>query len=318
MKQNHNHAIRKDLTVNLVSREKRPPLSNLIQGSKIIGDVQFLLDFAIIGHPKTGTGTHEHHLARHEEIKIYDHEVRLLRDGKEAAFVKKMYDLPEGTQYKRGYKAPRDLVVAKNHPLRLINMYWPKTKLIVGVRHPVKWFESYYNFLMRDGRHQLPPAEKMIGEDIPNEVLYHKNLARLGKTNPHGDPREAKLLGISKKKKKALHVMKNPVFLYDSSQPFDLNNTRAEIYWQDLSNYIGVSKPLEPPGYMKSSRNSTVAINICDKKFQQLRSELVEIGKAASDWIQNYFMIHPDVKVSSPKYFKEELNTWQTDPCLRQ
>lgn len=299
--------------------KKRPPLSKLIGDSgKITGDVQFLLDFAIVGHPKTGTDKQMHYISRHPEIQMYEYEVRSLRDGKPIEFVNLMYNLPEGSHYKRGYKAPRDVVVKSKQPLMLLDTYWPKTKLIVGLRHPVKWFESYYNYRKRSGW-DLPPAETMVGKRMPEEVMYHLNLAQLGKTNPRGNHKEARLLGLSNKDHEMDDspnlAMKNQVLLYDSSQPFDANRTRAEIYWQDLSNYIGVSKPFVPPKLRKKSNNKGFAIDICEDKFAHVRAELVEIGKAASDWIQNYFMVLPEVKTSSPEFFKETLSTWRHDPC---
>jgi len=45
-----------------------------------------------------------------------------------------MYELPPGNQYKRGYKAPRD--IANVRALDSIAEYWPNAKLIVGLRHP--------------------------------------------------------------------------------------------------------------------------------------------------------------------------------------
>ena len=81
--------------------------------------------------------------------------------------VKLMYALPEGDQYKRGYKAPvradqeyvlffgnwqANLASQPQNDIRSeaamnnIRTYWPDIDLIIGVRHPVKWFESYYNY----------------------------------------------------------------------------------------------------------------------------------------------------------------------------
>lgn len=69
---------------------------------------------------------------------MYDHELRSLTHGRVVEMVRLLYDLPDG--YKRGYKAPNDIrtLVALN----AIRTYWTRTKLIIGVRHPVKWFES--------------------------------------------------------------------------------------------------------------------------------------------------------------------------------
>jgi len=299
-----------------IKTSKRPPLSDLIGDNEtdITGDVQFLLDFAILGHPKCGTDKQMRLVATHDEVQMYDHEVRSLRFRKPAELVSLLYALPEGDQYKRGYKAPRDIYLKPS--LQALQTYWPKTKLIVGVRHPIKWFESYHNFRMRTWIGvDIPPAETMLGMHMPPEVRYHFNLAQMGKTNPLGNPIEANLLGLEKKPSDFSSLsMTNKVLLYESSQPFDKNRTRAEIYWKDLTNYIGLSKPLVPPK-RKASRNKGYAIDICDDLYLEVRAELLEIGKAASEWIQSFFMVHQDVLVSSPEHFKEILNTWKEDPC---
>jgi hypothetical protein len=109
--------------------------------------------------------------------------------------------------------------------------------------------------------------------------------------------------------------MTNKVLLYESSQPYDKNETRASAYWKELSHFIGVSKPFTAPKRATSSRNKGFAIDICDDKFVELRAELIDIGMAASAWIQMYFITHPDVTISSPEYFKEMLDSWKEDPC---
>jgi hypothetical protein len=45
---------------------------------------------------------------------------------------------------RRGIKCPGDL---ENTPLAMRNYekFFPKTNYIVGIRHPVLWFESFYN-----------------------------------------------------------------------------------------------------------------------------------------------------------------------------
>lgn len=294
--------------------QKRPPLSDLIHNNDITGDVQFLLDFAIIGHPKCGTDKQMHWISNHEEIQMYSYEVRSLKDGKPAELVSLMYDLPEGEEYIRGYKAPRDVHVKK--ALGSLDKYWPKTKLMVGLRHPIKWFNSYYNYRSRMGW-DMAPAETLVGKHMPLEVFYHKNLAQMGKTNPRGNPKEARLLGIKGSNSQDSNdlAMSNQVLLYDSSQPFDANRTRAEIYWKELTNYIDVKRPFVPPKRAERSRNKGFAIDICDAKYAHVRAELLEIGTAAADWIKNYFMVLPEVIVPSPEYFVEMLDTWREDPC---
>jgi hypothetical protein len=40
-------------------------------------------------------------------------------------------------------QAPGD--ITQEHVLDYYRKYFPKTKLIVGVRHPIRWFESLYS-----------------------------------------------------------------------------------------------------------------------------------------------------------------------------
>ena len=113
----------------------RPALDSLIQGEKIIGDVQFLLDFAIVGFGKAGTSTMMDWLAAHPSVAMFAKEVYDLVHQRPAQLVQSLYeDLPAGDQYLRGYKNP--LEISQPHVLEYYRTYWPKTKLICGLRHP--------------------------------------------------------------------------------------------------------------------------------------------------------------------------------------
>jgi len=112
---------------------QRPPLNKLVKGQSktdIIGDVQWLMDFAIVGYPKTATSTKTRWLAQHQEIQMNEHEVYHMKDGEPAEMVRELYKLPAGNQYKRGYKAPRD--IHNFRALYAFAYFWPKTKLIIG------------------------------------------------------------------------------------------------------------------------------------------------------------------------------------------
>jgi len=251
-------------------------------------------------------------MADHEEIQMYHHEVHSLKNGLPGELVNLLYELPSGRQYKRGYKSPNDIMTIES--MGAIRTYWPKTKLIIGVRHPVKWFESYYNFNTRQDKKNLMPAEDMINHNLPDKPRYHEHLAMLGKTKLV-DKDEYELLGIDKIVTPP--VMQNEVFLYEVSQPFDQNQTRAELYAKDMTTFLGLKSPLEPIVPRTSiSRNYHYAIDICDDKFIKLRSQLMDIGRNASEWIRRYFLDLPEVFVSSKDHFKDViLASWQNDPC---
>lgn len=125
--------------------ESRPPLHKLIGDfqKNITGDVQSLMDFAIIGHSKCATTAHLRWIRDHPQVTMYNKEVHSLRYGRPAEMASLMYAMPAG-DYKRGYKAPNDIRTPS--ALDSLRTYWPRTKLVIGVRHPVKWFESYYNY----------------------------------------------------------------------------------------------------------------------------------------------------------------------------
>jgi hypothetical protein len=295
-----------------------PPLKSLIgdRDSDIRADVQFLLDFAIVAHPKTATTFTMNWLASHEEIQMHQTELHDLQMGKPAAMVSTMYALPAGRQYKRGYKAPNDLT--NHHALQAFQKYWPKTKLMVGLRHPVLWFESFYNFRLRHN-FTLPPPEQLIG-GCPIQVWgvctdgsrFHLHLDNLGKT-PRSDLMEKKLL--QSHTGPWMPRLKNEVFLYELGQLMDTNLTRAAVYRADLKDFLGLRNPLEPIAQGSSEKSKEKAMNICEKRYQALRKELMKNAMEASMWIRVYLLQSPDVYVSSPEHFNELLETWMKDPC---
>ena len=295
-----------------------PSLENLIEktNKKIITDVQFILDFAIIAHPKTATSNLQNWFRSHPEIQMHETENHALAKGHPGELVCDLYDLKQGWRYKRGYKAPRDLIISES--LHAIETYWPKTKLIVGLRHPVLWFESFYNFRVHNG-HKMPPPEALMGKlkrgmvgVATDESKFHLHLDNLGKTSH--SPEELKLLSWGAEKKVEAPKMINPVFLYEVNQLRDTNVTRAAIFSSDLQSYLGLMKGFQP---LSTKRGPTYikAIEICEAKHKDLRRELMKNSREASKWIRKYFLKSPDVHVSSSDHFNALLVSWMTDPC---
>jgi hypothetical protein len=302
---------------------ERPPLHTLIGdfNKDITGDVEFLLDFAIIGHPKTATTFTMKWLASQDEIQMYRHEIHSLRMGKPAELVSQLYSLPAGSQYKRGYKAPRDLFSIK--VLDSISEYWPDCKLVVGLRHPVRWFESFYNYHVRCG-YTMPPADSLIGECpshshgvCTEEAQFHLHLNLLGKTN-QSTADEKKLLKPLPSKVPILGPMRNQVFLYEISQLGDEDDARADKYRRDLGSFLGLEHEISPIVRDEESLNYHYDLDICEDRYRPLRRALMDIAKPASEWIRTYFMQSPEVVVSSPEFFNELLLEWMEDPCDKE
>jgi Sulfotransferase domain len=293
-----------------------PPLDTLvIDGSEtaINGDVQFLMDFAIVGYPKSATSSVVRWLAQQPEISMYDYEIYHLKDGQPADMVRKLYSLPDGI---RGYKAPRDIHNPK--AIDSFAKYWPETKLVIGLRHPVTWFESFYNYRTRFG-FDLPPAEQLIGKCTSTannvcteEISYHDHLSLLGKT-PRTDPAELALLSPVPKVRRQQPTLKNHIFLYEISQMHDPN----EQFREDLRSYLGMKQmisPLEEPEESHGDRHPN-EIDICEERYVDLRKELMKIARNSSAWIRTFFLKSSDVHTSNQVEFDALLEKWDTDPC---
>lgn len=297
-----------------------PPLDSLVEyGSEttIKGDVQFLMDFAIVGYPKSATSSMVRWLAQQPEISMYDHEIYHLKDGQPADMVRKLYSLPDGIH---GYKAPRD--IHNPRAIEAFAKYWPETKLVVGLRHPVTWFESFYNYRTRFGI-KLPPAEQLIGKCIPGahnvcteEISYHDHLSLLGKT-PQTDPEELNLLSPTPKSRQPpTPTLKNHIFLYEISQMHDPN----EQFRQDLQAYLGLKQPITPLNEPKESHGDRQLgeIDICEERYEDLRNELMKIARNSSLWIRSYFLKSPHVHTSNQTEFESLLERWDEDPCAKR
>jgi hypothetical protein len=306
-------------------KKPRPPLNTLITDDDrgVVGHVSFLLDWAIIGHAKTATSFIMKWLSKHPEIRTWEHEVCDLYDNKPAGLVKRLYEeLPEGN-YKRGFKCPGHF---SRRSIRYFKKYFSKTRVIVGLRHPVRWFESFYNFRMRHGgaNYSLPEPNKLIGECTPetdgictDRANFHTNLAVFGKTNL-SDPSEQNLLRFRKYTYGSTYPIDNPIFLYDVAQFYDTNTPRTELFKTDLQVFLGLKAPMPEPNSVDagiSSRPKQKSIDICSKEFDDVRKELLVIGKRASIWIRKYLLESDQVFVSSREHFMNILKEWEDDPC---
>jgi hypothetical protein len=143
-------------------RPPRPPLESIVQGWNVTGDVSWLLHFAIVGFPKCGTSSLMFHLQNHPQIQIHSDERCDMSFNQHVKLIRDLYhDFPADTgnnvtvtvanidtnmtheyeyeyPYRRGIKCPLDL---ENPQLAMphYHEYFPATKFIVGIRHPVLW-----------------------------------------------------------------------------------------------------------------------------------------------------------------------------------
>jgi len=315
-----------------------------------------LLDFAVIGFPKTGTSFMEHYLFNTEETFI---------DNQENCFTDADMDMAAHLMSTRGYtlghktddgyrvknavKCPKDLMGP--HSVANYQHNFPSIKFVVSTRHPVWWFQSRYNYKLRQTyKHSdgetiwAPPTSDLLGacaEGTPyhygntgpkGEVAdekatsvctdgtkFHHSLSRLGKT-PMDTPEELALLGLHTM---SIHPMPAAkIFLMEIGQ-FDADDTvHANQLLADMKDFLGLEHEL-PPLPEHSSKNlqeeiQDHAINICDDEHAFVRAELVQTGREAYRWIRDYFLKSPDVTVSAEDHFLSLIEQWQYDPCQDQ
>lgn len=77
----------------------------------------------------------------------------------EVALIKDLYNEMEGGDSLRGIKCPRDLESA-DLALLIYRDLFPRTKLIVGVRHPILWYVNLVPEVLH-GRKEKP--HQLIG-----------------------------------------------------------------------------------------------------------------------------------------------------------
>ncbi len=201
-----------------------------------------------------------------------------------------------------GIKCPADMY----NPLALDNYrtFFPDTKFIVGVRNPILWFESFYNFRVQNS-FQMKPLQHHVGKcfaSTQNVCTKRANFSEY--LEQFEDTRH--------------------VFLYETSQ---LKNTEStDTFLQDLQEFLGLEKPLKGPMIHEKPGRKPVSekhqaeldskkVNICDLQYAGVRDKIRKQASATADWILNEYIDKPNVKVSSPDYFRSKLQEWHNDPC---
>ena len=318
----------------------RPPLDTIIsEDNEIIGDPEWLLDFAILGYGKCGTSTMMQWLGEHPEIQAFGREKGHFMSRKPGLMVRQLYEVLEPGPYQRGYKAPQD--ITQVHILNYYRTYWPTAKLILGIRHPIRWFESLYNFRIQNLKNAtlLPHPNNLIGPcrqgrylTCTNKGDFAYSLLKLGQQNyPQRRPAtelEQSIVGRYNRTvpfdSATVEYMYNPIFLFELDQLGDSNVTRYDIFRSDFTNFMGLKEPLPAlPHYIPGMARETEEqierdakkIKICNDEYIPVRKELMSLARSTSQWIREVFLNGPTVHVSSKEYFVAILEGWMKDPC---
>mmetsp|Transcript_27741 Transcript_27741/g.60803 ORF Transcript_27741/g.60803 Transcript_27741/m.60803 type:complete len:599 (+) Transcript_27741:101-1897(+) len=330
--------------------ESVPPLSELIHEEEIQGDVSWMLDFAIIGNPKCGTTFLMHWLSRSDDTFVHNGEVCSLSRDRPNELAMMYYDqvshrgrmaqTDEGHRIKGGLKCPKEISTEKG--LDNWSKFFPHTKFIITTRHPVLWFQSFYNYhAYGQWPKPVPHPNELIGscyDESPylctdhcgterpgntkictNRANFHHSLSRLGKT-PMNTPEELRLIDHDM----SIVPQAGKVFLMEISQLFPENEASKNLP-EDISNFLDLKYDLHPlkarhgtgthNHEYKDEERKQAFVDICEAQYTPVREVLIQQGKDAAEWITKYLMKSEDVVVSSPREFIKLLDKWGEDPC---
>lgn len=296
------------------------------------------IDFIVAGFPKCGTSTLMYAFAEHDETEMPESEYCDLgrRDRSDAeviaAFHKKM-DIFYGQKsnaskksFKRGLKCPKSVRFARTmERLEFLN---PETRVIIGVRHPVLFFQSYYNYRVVSQNTEksligipCPDPYSLIGGHgkawrgvFTDMAKYEESLMQLSKVDLNTDDMKQMVL-------QELMLVPNSLrmFLYDVEQLSDPDENRATRFRSDMQHFLGLRKPIAPFGQRNVVANKGTypeTINICDDKYKDLRATLLKHAEKTRHWIRDKFIKSDDVMVGGDEqHFLEILAKWGEDPC---
>ena len=317
------------------------------QRRKYNPDVCQLFDFAVTGFAKCGTTSTHAWIDAHNDTRVAKGEQwNFFRNPMVAAANIQKKTIKNGPGEKRGYVNPHDIQWPT--ALDFYTQTCPNTKLVVLIRHPVLWFESFYNYRKLYGDEWAIKGEpnELIKRVQPTKGNYvnsasgafHKWLAVLGKTELNEDEMDLlngwynstdefrdKTIDANDDELQWMTKVKNPVFVMDILQLGDKNTTHMQQLSNDLSGFLGLSGPLasEIPhsnsasaGVKRNKKRTNLMIDICDEELKPIHDEMMLVARNASLWINKYFLESSEVSYSGN--LKEIVEGWQVDPCIQR
>ena len=297
-------------------------------------------DFGIIGYPKTGTTFLLDALNLHPEVVM---PVPSRSDNREFCELENWFEdmknissPPQSsheTPTRYGFKCP-SMIRATKGVEDLVKIAKDKdTRLVMGLRHPVLWFESFYNYRVmnwyRKGfkEKRIPSPFELTGKGThwryvsvkhARYDIYMKQLAKVSLT----DKEMKEMLDYDTMFPKRMSPNPFKIFLLTIEQINDHNDKRRILFQEDLQKFLKLRSPIQDFASLPISNPSNTTykerIDICEKKFSTIRSQLIRQGKQASQWIINKFMKSPDVFVSNPEFLTSVIREWGNDPCEKK
>jgi hypothetical protein len=293
------------------------------------------LDFLVAGFPKCGTTTLLFAFQKHTGISIGERENCLLARPIQQDDVNlrqlddslaKLDDNTESSDKLLGMKCPDTLNNFKT--MHRLAQHSPECKFVIGVRHPVKMLQSFYNYRVTEiyDKHWTDPipdlldvlSKKVPWKDVSlDSGRFELKLLQFAKTNMT----VSDLNMLLDRPHYAIKPNRFKIFLYALEQiNDDSDGDRSAEFRQDLQGFLELPTPIQTFGHENlnrfvGSKAHSETVNICDAHFDSIRETLVENSRKTAVWIRDQFMNSPDVVVSNRAYFTKILEDWMKDPC---
>lgn len=292
----------------------RSGVSQSLQSSSGTGS----LDFIVAGFPKCGTTTLLYAFSKHPETGVASSErcgiVRESSSDSKAAqeidlVLQELYTIPKP---KHGMKCPT--LVNNYRALEWLRSHLPATKYIVGLRHPVQFIQSFYNYRVTE------IYDKQTGEDIPtfDEVVRRKSPWK--GVSLSAIRFDTFLMQFAKLNRNEI-AAPSRIFIYTLDQLDDDVEERSSSFREKLQQYLDLKQPFAPFGHENTNhftglRAHPESVKICDAKYNALRQRLIKQGKIMASRIIELTK-RDFVTVANRDHFLNSIKTWEYDPCTK-
>ena len=297
-----------------------------------------ILDFAIAGFPKCGTTTMMANLGYIAPMPVADictpaaQTVYYSYKNWPRQFSSNTNTTIDGTTKEkllRGTKCPGFI---NDSWLLEWSHHLPRTKLIIGIRHPVKWFQSFWNmqannrlenFATQDPYSYTELCNHNCVNNCPRGQLFcmhrgrfHIPLARLGKTALSDREREFLAPNDWDGGTNLINnEIQNSIFVYEQEM---LNENSV---WEELATYLNVSNIPHNRRHDSHGRNNITRIDFCDDKYDAFRAKMMPIAHELSSWLLEYFIpvgkdkSRTDVIIPRTDIFGDLVEDYKKDFC---
>lgn len=225
-------------------------------------------------------------------------------------------------------------------PLKNWSVLLPRTKLIIGIAHPVNWFKSLWDQVSRTAQIDKMTANKdpygltnlCVGNNCRNScqaaqlfcvhrARFHVGLAKMGKT-PLSDSERELLAAMDEDGGSNIvsDEIQNDIFLYDETE------LTSDYAWEELADFLGVGEIPHKIDHLiriqkRADINNVVTLDFCEEKYNNLRAMLMSYSYELGEWLEKYFLpvandvSRPDVRMAHPKEFENVIKSYKSDPC---